>query len=501
MDQPNILIFMTDQQRAQTVFPEHPAQTPVLDQFHKEGLMFTEARCPSPHCCPSRATFFSGLYPSEHGVWHNVNVHNAISRDLDDGVQLWSQPLVAAGYRCAFQGKWHVSDEQFPEDFGWDVDGKPHQEAPERAAKDRRAALERDWEGRRERAMNPVDMDAAREDGVILRPGYNVYKHYFIEEQPFNDQPVVDRSIATLKELCAGDKPWVNYVGTLGPHDPYLVPQRFLDMYQDVPVELPPSFHDDMQDKPGLYRRTKARFDQLSEEEHKQAIRHYWAFCTYEDYLFGQLLDALDECGQKENTIVIYCSDHGDYVADHGIWCKGLPSFTGCYQVPFSVRWPAGLKNPGRRCDARIGLEDMAKTVLDLTGNDALAAWPGSGRSVGPFIRDEAVSDWRTAHATQSNGNEQYGIQRSWDDGNWRFIFNGYDEDELYDLHADPHQLVNQARNPACKEQLELCYRKMWAFAYEHRDQCINEYIMTALAEYGPSLAFEQDGSPHPSGA
>ncbi len=498
MTKPNILIFMTDQQRAQTVFPEHPAKTPYLDIFHKEGIMFTQARCPSPHCCPSRATFFTGLYPSEHGVWHNVNVHNAISRGLNDGVRVWSDDLVKAGYTCSFHGKWHVNDDMGPEHYGWAVNGIEREANPQKDKKDYKQQLENDWEGRRQRAMNPAP--TKREEGDIVRHGYGPYKHYLIDEDPFRDQDVVNSGLAALKELCKSDTPWCTYVGTLGPHDPYRVPQRFLDMYKDAPVELPESFRDAMQDKPGLYRRTKARFDQLSDEEHKQAIRHYWAFCSYEDWLFGQLLDELEASGQKENTVVIYCSDHGDYLGDHGIWCKGLPSFTGAYEIPFSIRWPAGLKNPGRRIDARIGLEDMAKTVLELSDNSALKDWPGSGRSLVPFIKDEGPSDWRSAHASQSNGNEQYGIQRSWDDGNWRFVFNGYDEDELYDLNNDPHQMINLARNPDYADQVAECYSKMWAFAYEHRDQCINEYIMTALAEYGPSTAFNRDGTPVASG-
>lgn len=500
MSRPNILIFMTDQQRANSVFPEYPVKTPNLDKFHQEGLLFDNARCPSPHCCPSRATFFTGLYPSEHGVWHNVNVHNAISRGLNEGVRVWSEDLVQAGYRCSYHGKWHVNDWKGPDWYGWAVDGVEYKK-PEIQSPDYNQKLEHDWEGRRKRAAEGINTKTRRDEGEILRPGYTVYRHYMVDEDPFNDQQVTNGGVAAVKELAKGDDPWCCYVGTLGPHDPYRVPQRFLDMYKDVEIELPASFHDDMADKPGLYRRTKSHFDQLTEEEHKQAIRQYWAFCSYEDYLFGQLLEALDESGQRDNTVVIYCSDHGDYVGEHGIWCKGLPSFTACYEVPFSVRWPAGLKNPGRRVNARIGLEDMAKTVLELTDNKAAANWPGSGRSLVPFIKDEEPAEWRIAHATQTNGNEQYGIQRSWDDGNWRFVYNGFDEDELYDLNADPHQMKNLARDPAYSKQLEDCYHRMWAFAYEHRDQCINEYIMTGLATCGPEFAFQADGTPYASGA
>ncbi|MEM7623743.1 MAG: sulfatase-like hydrolase/transferase, partial [Planctomycetota bacterium] len=120
---PNLLIFMTDQQQGGTVLPGHPlkAQTPVLDRFRAQSVTFARTFCPSPHCCPSRASFFTGLYPSEHGVWHNVNVTNAISRGLNPGVQPWSVDLAAAGYRLALSGKWHVSNEDQADRYGWEI--------------------------------------------------------------------------------------------------------------------------------------------------------------------------------------------------------------------------------------------------------------------------------------------------------------------------------------------------------------------------------------------
>ena len=119
MPRPNILIVMTDHQRAETVLPEHPAITPHVAALAREGVTFTNAFCPSPHCCPSRATFFTGLYPSGHGVWNNVCNDQALSRGLKPGVRLWSEDLAAAGYDLHFSGKWHVSVEEGPRDRGW----------------------------------------------------------------------------------------------------------------------------------------------------------------------------------------------------------------------------------------------------------------------------------------------------------------------------------------------------------------------------------------------
>ena len=118
--QPNLLIFMTDQQRGDVVAPDHPCITPNAARLAAEGIRFTHAYCPSPHCCPSRATFMTGLYPSRHGVYNNVSNPTAIHRTIYDNVPLFSEHLRAAGYTLAYAGKWHVSDTENPADRGWD---------------------------------------------------------------------------------------------------------------------------------------------------------------------------------------------------------------------------------------------------------------------------------------------------------------------------------------------------------------------------------------------
>jgi arylsulfatase A-like enzyme len=109
MSKPNILIYMTDQQRGDTVPPYGRAITPNLDKLAREGIAFSQTFCPSPHCCPSRATFFTGLMPSEHGVWNNIEVGNALSRGPFPHTRYWSDDLLEAGYKLYYSGKWHVS--------------------------------------------------------------------------------------------------------------------------------------------------------------------------------------------------------------------------------------------------------------------------------------------------------------------------------------------------------------------------------------------------------
>ena len=112
----------------------------------------------------------------------------------------------------------------------------------------------------------------------------------------------------------------------------------------------------------------ETRFGQLSEREVRDGIRHFWAYCTYLDDLFGQLLAALDATGQRDNTLVLYTSDHGDYCGEHGLFAKGIPCFQGAYRVPAVIRWPAGIVNPGRRVDAFVSLADFGPTFLEVAG-------------------------------------------------------------------------------------------------------------------------------------
>lgn len=490
MNKPNILIFMTDQQRGSTALAEHQALTPNLDRFAQAGVTFTDARCPSPHCCPSRATFFSGLMPTQHGVWNNVTVPNALSRGLNDDVRLWSQDLVERGYACHFAGKWHVNNRRGPMDYGW-REGF----VTSNADRENHGYGGMTWPRYQTQAKQD-STDQPAQPGDITRPGWCPYRHFGVNENPFNDAAVVADGVEAVTELAAGAEPWCCYVGTLGPHDPYVVPQRFLDLYDLDDIELPPSFHDAMADKPDLYRKTRAPFDQLSITEHKEAIRHYLAFVSYEDFLFGEILAALEATGAAENTIVIYTSDHGDYVGDHGLWCKGLPCFRGAYDVPLMVRWPAGITQPGRRCGLPVSLADIAPTIRNLINSDY--AGPCAGFDLSPILANQSPDQWRIAHFTQSNGNEVYGNQRSVDDGRWKYVWNGFARDELYDLVNDPneiHNLIDDARHHA--ERNRLC-ADMWAFAQAHGDTCTSAYIMVAHAPVGPASAFDQTGQRRP---
>jgi arylsulfatase A-like enzyme len=492
---PNILIFMTDQQRGDSVFNDK-IPTPNLDRFRSEGLAFKETFCPSPHCCPSRASFFTGLYPTQHGIWNNIFVANALTRTTKSGVGFFSDILKDEGYSMDYTGKWHVSSKFQPGDLGWNLGPEKNRHKTFKSESEMEFETDTNWN--MYETSKIAFEDDIRPESEIIRPGYPRYAHYGLSDNPYGDLTTTDNALKMIYDRAESDddRPFIHYVGLVGPHDPYCVPQEFLDKIDPEIITLPESFYDGMKDKPGFYRRIKDIYNQLSEQEHKDALRHYYAYCSFVDAQFGKVLKALDEVGQKENTLVLYVSDHGDYGGEHGLWTKGLAGFRGAYHIPAVMRWPKGIKNPGRVINEMVSLADFAPTFTELSKSKKSSPHdnlPMAGKSLMPFIRDEKAV-WRKELFTQSNGNELYGIQRIVFDDKYKLIFNGFDYDELYDLENDPGEITNliaEGQFGEYKTIVKSYYKKLWRFSKKSGDQCNNAYINTAYPTYGPGIIYE----------
>jgi len=482
MKKKNIIVFMADQLNADTVTkPGRKAITPNLDAFRCDATQFDQAYTVAPHCCPSRVAFFSSLYPSQSGVWNNVEVDNALSRGLYDGVTLLPEKLQEAGYTTVFSGKWHVSAYEGPTDRGFDYNLHEYISNYGRFKPENRPRVN-DWE-QVYTDRDTIKLDDSKEFGEIVRKGYPKYHHFGIDNDPFGDTKTVKEACSFLDGLPQ-DNPFFLYVGTTGPHDPYAPPQAFLDLYKDVAITLPDNFYDSMMDKPVLYRRTREQFT-LTEAEHIEGIRRYLAFASFEDALFGELINKLKEKGLYEDSIIIFLSDHGDYVAAHGLWAKGLPCFREAYQIPLLMKVP-GVRGGGK-IDGLASITDVGPTILDLVGLEPFAQ---GGDSLLPLLQDKEVP-WRTELFSQTNGNEVYGIQRAVWNRSWKYVLNTFDYDELYDLQKDPGELHNLAKQPEMQPIIKEMCKKLWAFAKEHDDNCTCPYIMVGLAPYGPGILLE----------
>jgi len=497
---PNILIFMTDQEQADVSLPGHPCQTPNADRLAREGVQFSNAYCPTAHCCPSRASLMTGVYPSVHGVYNNISNPTAIRRAPRPGLPMFSEGLREAGYRLLYSGKWHVSEDEGPGDRGWEelvVTANKGSAKPRGMAQFDRTRME---------SQDRESQNGERPAGVIRRPGWGDYTLYRTltskGELGYDEKPdwrVISPALGALEQLTTQSQPWCLYVGPTGPHDPFHVPETFVNRYDLSQVPLPASYHDRCEDKPRIYQRMRQQYwDQLSEDEIRDAVRHYWAYCTMEDTYLGLFLDQLDSTGQREDTLVLRLSDHGDYAGAHGLFCKGVPAFREGYNVPCIMSWPGGIGNPGRMEDSFVTLADIGPTLLDVAGvpeQDGL-----TGRSMTPFLRGEQPEGWRDAFYSQMNGVELYYTQRAVQTHDWKYVYNGFDFDELYDLRADPHEMTNLAGRREHDEVKRDLVRKMWQFADETNDHIFNGYATVAFAPWGPADADYAPRMTPPSG-
>ncbi len=485
---PNLLIFMNDQQQAQVTAPGHPCRTPVLDSLAAAGLRFGRCYTPSAHCCPARATFMTGLYPSGHGVYNNILNHAAIHTDLYAGVPTWSELLRECGYDLHWSGKWHVAKHRDPADCGWTEQyanglGHEHHGAS--------------WAHFHERFAAGADQVRPRRRGELLRPGWGAYQHYGTMAKRTGhdhgytpgDYHVVNCGLQGLDTVLPGHDPWCVFIGTSGPHDPYIIPEKYATMYDPADVEMPASWQDELADRPVVYQRQRRFWSQLTPDEQREAVAHYWGYCTMQDDLLGVVLDRLDSSGQADDTVVLYLSDHGDYNGAHGLWMKGVPAFDEAYHVPCVMRWPNGIQAPGREVDEFVTLADFFPTFLELAGLPARDNC--HGRSLVPFLHGDRPDDWTDCFISQMNGVELYYTQRQVVTKEWKYVFNGFDWDELYHLTEDPHEQHNLAPRPGAERPeyepiiRELC-AKLWRFAEQVDDIHGNPYPTVSLCPFGP---------------
>ena len=504
---PNILIFMTDQQRSDVCLSGSLCSTPNLDRIAREGLLFRRCFTTAPHCCPSRASFMTGLYPSQHGIFNNVSNRSALgipfpNSTLAPGVETYGEKLKDAGYRMYYSGKWHVSAVENPSDRGWEeigatfimkgVDLKAHGKIDS-------------WYMGEHADKGRYDH---REPGEIIRPGWGVYRLYGTcpdEEGMANtildprirngyqkiasDRQVVDNALRKLDDINGtGKEPWCMYVGVIGPHEPLIIPKRYACMYDPEQISLPDNYMDSMDERPQYYGKMQRRWSQLTEREVRESIAYYYGYCTYLDDLFGELILKLEQQGELDNTLVVFTSDHGEMLGNHGLYCKGPWSFDENFAVPLVMRWPGGIRNPGREVDRLVSLMDIAPTLLEVSGAAPLTRQ--GGLSLKPILLAANDIRWRDCLYFQCNGTEAYITERILRTEKHKLMYSPFLADELYDLEMDPLETNNLHEDPDGAALRKSLYRRMWEMALEAEDHYLaNEYVTISLAEYGPLTA------------
>lgn len=282
------------------------------------------------------------------------------------------------------------------------------------------------------------------------------------------DTFVTRNALTMLDELAKGDKPFVLWCSFYGPHAPLSVPIPFDRMYAPDTVQLPPNFDDTCFDKPPhvLRRRQTDRASvNLTEDEWRRVIAHYWGYVSFLDSLFGRLLNRLQELGLWDDTAIVFLSDHGEMLGDHRLMGKGFFFYDGIMRVPFIVRVP-GMSG-GKVERGLVSLVDFAPTVLDIMGITPTITM--DGKSLLPAIHSCITGDKDAVfgeHHGRPDVDGRVVCGRMLRTANFKYCLYSNGQEELYDLKADPseiHNLVSVPEYSAVRTEIKLRLEE-WMF-------------------------------------
>ena len=302
-----------------------------------------------------------------------------------------------------------------------------------------------------------------------------------------------DLALRFLEETAERPDPWCCFVSITEPHDPFVAGEEAFAQYDPDAWELPPNVHDDLAGRPGIYRKAGRTWQDMTDQHHREAATCYHASITEIDTQFGRLLDFLDRSGQREETIVVLTSDHGELLGAHGLYCKNFGGFEEIYNIPMVLAGPGIVE--GHVTDARVGLHDLCPTLLELVGAEPIKV-PDS-RSFLPVLEDPdaAEPDFQTGYAEYHGGRYRVTQRIVWD-GDGKLVWNGFDFDELYDLERDPYELENRIDDPNEEGRLRSLMRQAWAVVRDTGDHSLwnSHYPILRCKPYGPEILDEEDG-------
>jgi arylsulfatase A-like enzyme len=457
---PNILHIMSDQQQWATIAGRSQCNTPNLNRLAHSGMLFERSYTPSAVCCPARAMLLSGAFHWHNGVYNQVHSAPSVHRDMFPDVTLYSQRLRDAGYRLGYVGKWHASWLRGPLEFGFQevADLTSYRDAARDSANARVKLA---------RPPAPLRRTVIRN---MQWPGSEPFPMWGYNEGPEESTPEhrrTDCAIQLMQSLSAGAQPWHLEVHYIEPHDPYFPLKKYLDRYDPRSIPVPRSFADDFRGKPGLHRRESESWGKITEDDVRQSRAHYYALTEQLDAQIGRLLDALDRTGQAENTMVVFTSDHGDMAGAHRMWLKGWMPYEESYRVPLMVRWPGHIA-PGSRSARLVQTHDLAHTYVAAAGAKPLPYQ--DGRALQPLFENGARRDWPDEILCAYYGGEFLYTQRMVVTDRYKYVFNGFDQDELYDLADDPGELRNGIENPQYRRQADDLRRRLYGLMDRYGD-------------------------------
>lgn len=465
----NVLLITSDQQRWDTLGALNSAiSTPNLDRLAQRGILFERAYTVNPVCTPSRCSLLTGQYPSRHGCFH---VGTSLPEDYGPTV---ADRFADAGYSTSLIGKAHFQACKDPA-------------SPESAPHVHDLDHFDDWHGpyfgfdHAELVIGHTSEPHAsgmhygawlRRQGVDLSTYFDIhdYDHFgpwALPEHQHGSTWVADRSIAAIDRAQQQDRPFFLWSSFQDPHNPYVVPEPWASQYDPASMATPLPLTD-LSDRPEFYRslqrgefygddpqlQDKAWGDvkirpELSADDIAALRAVYFGMVSLMDQQIGRILDRLGSDGTLDNTLVIFASDHGDYLGDHGLWGKGLPTYEAMQRVPFIVSHP-DCRDRGAHSQALQSLVDVESSCLQAAGLDPtpgsqgvsqIDAWLDSSC----LARDHALLEFRPAQGPF--------MQRTCISSTHKLVtYDTRDDGELYDLASDPEQRANLYGQPDCRD-------------------------------------------------
>ncbi len=443
---PNILWLCTDQQRFDTIraLGNSRINTPNIDQLCAEGVSFNQAYCQSPVCTPSRASFLTGRYPRTTRCRQN-------GQQMPADEVLLPKMFADAGYRCGLAGKLHLascSDSKIEariddgyHDFHWSHHPQP------------------DW-GDDNAYTAWLNRKGEKWDDLYGNPDSG--SKYWQNGMPTESHQTTWCAEETISFLQKNNgRPWFFTFNCFAPHHPFDPPKEFLDRYDPGDMPLPKVREGELAAKPSFQQldsewahNSPGEFHSgaMTDQDRREVCAAYYAMCEHIDHEVGRILQALEESGQAENTIVIFMSDHGEMLGDHGIYFKGPHFYDEAVRVPLVMRWP-GKFAEGLQSDELVELLDLAPTFLEAAGIDP----PPDrlqGKSLMPLLQGEKVKHrdhvFSEYYNSWTHGDAYASMLRTRTEK--LVVYHGTGQGEYYDLENDPDEFENRYDDPAYAE-------------------------------------------------
>ncbi|MGB4138022.1 MAG: sulfatase-like hydrolase/transferase [Microbacterium sp.] len=441
---PNILFLMTDQHRVDTIgaYGNRHGTTPRLDALAARGTVFDAAYTPTAICTPARASLLTGRHPFEHGLLSNYEWNSGHREELPDGVQTLADALSAEGYRLGHVGKWHVGRHRGPSEHGFEGIHIPG------ALNNYQQPEYQEWLASKG-FPQPTVREAIR---TTLPDGSEGHLLAGIVDQPAEatfEAFLTDLALEKLDEFAAtadAGTPFYLACNFFGPHLPYLLPEEWYRRYSPDEVHLPRSMAESFAGKPEVQRTYSDYWgaSRLDEEQWRVLTAAYWGYVSMIDHFIGVILDRLEERGLTQDTAVFFTADHGEFTGAHRLNDKGPAMYEDIYRIPGMVVAPGA--RPEQRSSEFITLLDFTSSILDLTG----ATLPDvRGTSLMGLVAGDEDELGRDCVVCEFHGHHFPYAQRMIRTAGHKLVVNPEGRDELYDLTADPDELLNVVDVPA----------------------------------------------------